>query len=262
MSNPTGLAGRTPFIAGNWKMHTTAEECVALCRAVRERIDAIEGVEKVVCPPFPFLAVAKAALYGSSVRLGAQNVHWEQQGAYTGEVSPAMLSGLVEFVIVGHSERRQHFCETDETVNRRLKAALAGGLTPILCVGETQDEREARRTEEVLSPQLRQGLADVPWRGDCVIAYEPVWAIGTGLAASGEQANETIGFIRRLLAELFEPSLADATRIQYGGSVKPENIGEYLSQPEIDGALVGGASLDAEAFAAIVRRSAEAKARA
>ena len=262
MSNQSGPAQRTPFIAGNWKMHTTADECVALCRAVYELIDAVEGVDKAVCPPFPFLAVAKAALAGSSVRLGAQNVHWEEQGAYTGEVSPAMLRGLVEFVIVGHSERRQHFCETDETVNRKLKAALAGGLTPILCVGESQDEREAGRTEEVLSRQLRQGLAGVAWSGDCVIAYEPVWAIGTGLAASGEQANETIGFIRRLLAELFEPSLADVTRIQYGGSVKPENIGEYLSQPEIDGALVGGASLDAEAFAAIVRGTAEAKARA
>ena len=252
---------RTPFIAGNWKMYTTADECVALCRAVRERVDAIEGVDKAVCPPFPFLEQAKAALAGSSVRLGAQNVHWEEQGAYTGEVSPIMLQGLVDYAIIGHSERRQYFCETDETVNRRLKAALAHGLTPIFCVGETREEREAGRTEEVLSRQVRLGLDGVAWTGACVIAYEPVWAIGTGLAASGAEANETIGSIRGLVAEAFGAAVAEATRIQYGGSVKPENAAEFLSQPEIDGVLVGGASLDAEAFTAIVRQAAEAKAR-
>src|SRR3990172_8695105 len=253
---------RTPFIAGNWKMYTTAEECVALCRAVRERVDRLQGLETAVCPPFPFLEQANEALAGSSVRLGAQNVHWEEQGAYTGEVSPLMLRSLVEYVIIGHSERRQHFCETDESVNRKLKAALAHGLTPIFCVGETREEREAGRTEQVLKRQVRQGLDGVPWTEACVIAYEPVWAIGTGLAATGEQANETIGFIRGLLAELFGPGVADATRIQYGGSVKADNAGEFFSQPEIDGALVGCASLDADAFAAIVRAAAEAKARA
>ena len=252
---------RTPFIAGNWKMYTTADECVALCRAVRERVDALHGVDKAVCPPFPFLEQAKAALAGSSVRLGAQNVHWEEQGAYTGEVSPIMLQGLVDYAIIGHSERRQYFCETDETVNRRLKAALAHGLTPIFCVGETREEREAGRTEEVLARQVRLGLDGVAWSGACVLAYEPVWAIGTGLAASGAEANETIGSIRGLVAEAFGAAVAEATRIQYGGSVKPENAAEFLSQPEIDGALVGGASLDAEAFAAIVRQAAEAKAR-
>ena len=248
---------RTPFIAGNWKMYTTTGECVALCRAVRERIDAIDGVDKAVCPPFPFLGQAKEALAGSSVRLGAQNVHWEEQGAYTGEVSPLMLQGLVDYAIIGHSERRQYFCETDETVNRRLNAALAHGLTPIFCIGETQGEREARRTQEVLTRQVRQGLDGVAWTGDCVIAYEPVWAIGTGLAASGAQANETCGFVRGLLAEMFGSDVAGTTRVQYGGSVKPENATEFLAQPEIDGALVGGASLDAEAFAAIVRAAAE-----
>src|SRR3990172_1370798 len=253
---------RTPFIAGNWKMYTNARECVELCRAVRERVDGLTGVEKAFAPPFPFLEQAKAALAGSTVRLGAQNVHWEPQGAYTGEVSPAMLQGLVDYVIVGHSERRQYFCETDETVNRKLKGALAHGLTPIFCAGETKDEREAGRTDEVLARQVRQGLDGVPWTEACVIAYEPVWAIGTGLAATGEQANETIGFIRGLLAELFGPGVADATRIQYGGSVKADNAGEFFSQPEIDGALVGCASLDADAFAAIVRAAAEAKARA
>jgi triosephosphate isomerase len=244
---------RTPFIAGNWKMFTTAQEAVALCRAVRERVDGLAGVDVAVCPPFPHLERAKAALEGSRVGLGAQNVHWEEQGAFTGEVSPKMLQGLVRYVIVGHSERRQHFCETDETVNGRLKAAIAHGLTPIFCVGETKQEREAGQTEAVLARQVRRGLDGVSWTGACVVAYEPVWAIGTGLAASGAQANETIGYIRGLLAELFGDAIASATRIQYGGSVKAENAAEFLAQPEIDGALVGGASLDAEAFAAIVR---------
>jgi triosephosphate isomerase len=253
-------SNRIPVIAGNWKMYTTAEECVALCRAVRERIDAIAGVDKAICPPFPFLREAKAALEGSSIALGAQNVHWEPQGAYTGEVSPLMLRGLVDCVIIGHSERRQYFCETDDTVNRRLKAALAHGLTPIVCVGETKDERAAGRTDEVLTRQVREGLAGVPWTGACVVAYEPVWAIGTGLAATGEQANETVGSIRALLGGLFGAEIAQETRIQYGGSVKAENIAEFVAQPEIDGALVGGASLDADAFAAIVRAAADAKA--
>jgi triosephosphate isomerase len=244
---------RTPFIAGNWKMFTTAQEAVELCRAVRQRVDGLAGVDVAVCPPFPHLERARAALEGSRVGLGAQNVHWEEQGAYTGEVSPKMLQGLVRYVIVGHSERRQHFCETDETVNGRLKAAIAHGLTPIFCVGETRQEREAGQTEAVLARQVRRGLDGVPWTGVCVIAYEPVWAIGTGLAASGSQANETIGYIRGLVAELFGSSVASATRILYGGSVKADNAAEFLSQPEIDGALVGGASLDAEAFAAIVR---------
>ena len=257
MSNETPPT-RTPFVAGNWKMHTSGVECVALCRAVRDSIDDIPGVDKAVCPPFPFLREAMGAFAGSTVRVGAQNVHWEDQGAYTGEVSPLMLQGLVEFVIVGHSERREHFGETDATVNLRLKAALRNNLTPIFCVGETQKEREAGRMEKVLSRQVRQGLKGVPWSGRCVIAYEPVWAIGTGLAATSEQANDAIGFIRKLVAEAFDAEIAGATRIQYGGSVKPENAAELFAQPEIDGALVGGASLDADAFAAIVRAAADA----
>jgi triosephosphate isomerase len=244
---------RTPFIAGNWKMFTTADEAVALCRAVRERVEGLRGVDVAVCPPFVHLERAKAALEGSRVGLGAQNVHWEEQGAFTGEVSAAMLQGLVQYAIVGHSERRQYFCETDETANGRLKAAIAHGLTPIFCVGETRQEREAGRTQGVLARQMRRGLDGVPWTGACVIAYEPVWAIGTGLAASGAQANEAIGYIRGLARELFGDAIADATRVQYGGSVKAENAAEFLSQPEVDGALVGGASLDAEAFAAIAR---------
>jgi triosephosphate isomerase len=257
MSNSDGPNARTPFVAGNWKMYTTADECVSLCTAVREAIDALTGVEKAVCPPFPFLQQAKAALAGSNLRLGAQNAHWEEQGAYTGEVSPLMLKDLVDYVIIGHSERRQHFGETDETVNRRLKAVLAQELTPIFCIGETQEEREGGRTEDVLSRQVRQGLDGVPWTGDYVIAYEPVWAIGTGLAATGEQANDAAAFIRGLVRETFGAAVAEATRIQYGGSVKAENAAEFLHLPQIDGALVGGASLDAEGFAAIVRQAVD-----
>ena len=247
---------RTPFIAGNWKMHTNAEECVTLCKAIVEEIGSVRGVEVSVCPPFPYLQTARRALDGSSVRLGAQNVHWEESGAYTGEVSPAMLSGLVDDVIIGHSERRQYFGETDGTVNQRLLAALAHGLRPIFCVGETQQERESNKTDDILSRQLRAGLDGVAWTADSVIAYEPVWAIGTGLAATAEQANETIAFIRSLLGELFDSSIAEATRIQYGGSVKPDNAAELFAQPDIDGALVGGASLDAVAFAEIVKAAA------
>ncbi|MEX2160036.1 MAG: triose-phosphate isomerase [Dehalococcoidia bacterium] len=248
---------RPPFIAGNWKMHTNAQECVALCKAVRERVAGIVGVEVGVCPPFPFLANAQQALAGSSIRLGAQNAHWEAHGAFTGEVSPSMLRGLVDYAIIGHSERRQYFCETDATVNKRLKAVLGHGLLPIFCIGETRAEREADRMEDVLSRQVREGLAGVAWTRECVVAYEPVWAIGTGLAATAEQANEAIGFIRGLLRETAGAEIADATRVQYGGSVKADNAAELFAQPEIDGALVGGASLDADAFAAIVRAAAD-----
>jgi len=250
------IATRTPFIAGNWKMHTTPGECDALCCAIAERVATVAGVEVSVCPPFPYLHQARQSLAGSAVRLGAQNVHWEEKGAFTGEVSPAMLRGLVDDVIIGHSERRQHFGETDETVNRRLRAALAHDLRPIVCVGETQQQRESGETNNVLARQVRDGIGGVDWNGDCVVAYEPVWAIGTGLAASPEDANEATGYIRSLLAELFGDEAARATRIQYGGSVKPDNAADYLGQPEIDGALVGGASLDADAFAAIVRAAA------
>jgi triosephosphate isomerase len=254
------MAGRTPFVAGNWKMYTSADDCVALCAAVVRATGAVAGVDVAVCPPFVHLERARAALAGSRVRLGAQNVHWEPQGAYTGEVSAPMLAGLADCVIIGHSERRQYFCETDETVNRRLKAALVHGLTPIVCVGETLHEREAGHTDEVLTRQVRAGLDGAAWTGDCVIAYEPVWAIGTGLAATGPQANEAVALIRRLVGEMFGSSTAEAMRIQYGGSVKADNAAEFFGQPDIDGALVGGASLDADAFAAIVRAAAKSPA--
>ena len=250
---------RTPIVAANWKMHTTVRTAAELCQALRESIDGVKGVEKVVCPPFPFLTLAQQTLAGSSLKVGAQNVFWEEKGAFTGEVSPPMLSDLCEYVIVGHSERRKYFGETDETVNRRLRAALAQGLRPIFCIGETGDERQAGRTEEVLLRQVRGGLAGIEIGPGFVVAYEPVWAIGTGVPATGEMANETIGLIRRELASLYGGELAEAARIQYGGSVDGANIDEFMAESEIDGALVGGASLKADVFTTIVAEAARLK---
>jgi len=230
-----------------------------LCQALRESIDGVKGVEKVVCPPFVFLALARDALAGSSIKVGAQNVFWEEKGAFTGEVSPPMLADLCQYVIIGHSERRKYFGETDETVNRRLKATLAQGLQPIFCIGETGDERQGGRTEEVLLRQVRGGLAGIEIAPGFVVAYEPVWAIGTGVPATGEMANEAIALIRRELASLYGGELAQAARIQYGGSVDGANIAEFMAQPEIDGALVGGASLKADVFTTIVAEAARLK---
>jgi len=253
------MSRRIPIVAANWKMHTTVNTATELFRALRESIDGVKSVEKVVCPPFVFLALAQQALAGSSIKVGAQNVFWEEKGAFTGEISPPMLVDFCEYVIIGHSERRKYFGETDETVNRRLKAALAQGLRPIFCVGETADERQARRTEEVLLRQVRGGLAGIEIAPGFVVAYEPVWAIGTGVPATGEMANETIGLIRRELASLYGDELAQAARIQYGGSVDGANIAEFMAQPEIDGALVGGASLKADVFTTIVAEAARLK---
>lgn len=247
---------RTPIIAGNWKMNTTADSALELCRGVRERSAAVDGVEKVVCPPFPFLSLAARELRGSSINVGAQNVHWEAKGAYTGEVSTAMLVGSADFVIVGHSERRAYFCETDETVNKKVRAVLAAGLRPIMCVGETESEREDGETEAVLVRQVREGLRDIDLPDGFAIAYEPVWAIGTGKAASGAMANDAIGLIRRQVRDMFGAGKADSLRILYGGSVTAENIAEFISEPEIDGALVGGACLKADSFASIIEQSA------
>jgi triosephosphate isomerase len=254
------MSKRTPFVAGNWKMYTTGDECAELIRSLYDQRIDTTTVDVAICPPFPHLREASSGLVGLGIRLGAQNVHWEDEGAFTGEVSAPMLEGLVDCVIIGHSERRQYFCETDETVNKRLQAALTHGLKPIVCVGETRDEREGGQTEDVLSRQVRAGLEGSAWTDECTIAYEPVWAIGTGLAATGPQANETIAYIRSLVSDMFGSDVASAMRMQYGGSVKAENAAEFFSQPEIDGALVGGASLDATAFAAIVRAAAESKA--
>ncbi|MDO8716153.1 MAG: triose-phosphate isomerase [Dehalococcoidales bacterium] len=250
---------RTPLIAGNWKMNTTLDEAGKLVTAMRPGLDAIQGVEKVVCPPFISLAAVKETLKGSTVKLGAQNIHFEEKGAYTGEVSPLMLAGLCEFVIIGHSERRQYFGETDEVVNKKLRAALKVGLKPIMCVGERLEQNEAGKTKEVVTGQVKAGLAGLAYSFDMVIAYEPIWAIGTGRAATGAQANETIGLIRRQFAELYGKENAGKLRILYGGSVTAENIAEFVSQDEIDGGLVGGASLKADQFVSIVRQTHEIK---
>ncbi len=250
---------RLPIIAGNWKMNTTVEEAVALVRDMLGGLQDIGGVEKVVCPPFVSLAEVKPVLEHSSVKLGAQNLHFEEKGAYTGEVSPAMLTGLCQYVIVGHSERRQLFGETDEIVNRKVKAAFKFKLLPIMCVGETLAENEGGRTEEVVTRQVKMGLAGLDQPGGLVIAYEPIWAIGTGKAATGQQANATIGLIRQTVRGLFGDEAAAALRIQYGGSVTGANIVEFISQPEIDGGLVGGASLKAPEFVSIVEQTAKTK---
>jgi len=247
---------RIPIIAGNWKMHTTAKSALDLARGTKECTHGIDGVEKVACPPFPFLALVAEALEGSAVKVGAQNMHWELQGAYTGEVSAPMLQGLVEFVIIGHSERRAYFCESDETVNKKVKAALSAGLRPIMCVGETERERESGKTNEILIRQTHGALNDVDIPDGFAIAYEPVWAIGTGKAATGAMANEAIALIRSQVAALAGGPRAASLRILYGGSVTPDNIAEFIREPDIDGALVGGACLRVDSFASIVEQSA------
>jgi triosephosphate isomerase len=218
-------------------------------------------VEKVLCPPFVSLVAINMMLQDSSIKLGAQNMYFETKGAYTGEISPLMLSELCEFVILGHSERRWYFGETDEIVNKKVKAALVNKLKPILCVGERLAENEAGKTEEVINRQVTAALNGIEPVSNLVIAYEPVWAIGTGKAASGEQATATIQFIRGVVAKLWNKSIAQDSRILYGGSVTSANIAEFISHPEIDGALVGGASLKAEEFVGIVKQTAEIKGR-
>lgn len=248
---------RLPIIAGNWKMHTTVEEAVALVREMRqELLNATSQVEIVLCPPFVSVAAVAAEVRGTPIKLGAQNMHHEDRGAYTGEVSPAMLAPLCDYVILGHSERRQYFGETDQGVSKKIPAALRHGLKPILCVGENLAQNEAGRTLEVVTRQVQEALRAVPSLGGLVIAYEPVWAIGTGRPATGEGANGVIGFIRQLLGQLYGPEAAQMTRLQYGGSVTAANAAEFLVQPEIDGALVGGASLKVNEFIAIVNQAA------
>ncbi len=251
---------RVPMIAGNWKMNTTVSEAIELVNEMRQGLDEIDGVDKVICPPFISLAAVYGAIKGSSVRLGAQNLYFEEKGAYTGEISPLMLADLCEFVIIGHSERRQYFNETGEMVNKKILAALRIGLKPILCIGERLEENEAGRTEEIITEQLRSSLAGVDYPGSLTIAYEPVWAIGTGKAATGEQANKTIGFIRGKIAKLYSDGIAQDMRILYGGSVNADNIAKFVQQPEIDGALVGGASLKATDFVSIVKQTSQIRA--
>ena len=252
---------RNPFVAGNWKMNTTATEAEKLVIEMLDKLDRIEGVERVLCPPFVSLVAINMMLQGSSLKLGAQNMYFETKGAYTGEISSPMLRELCEFVILGHSERRWYFGETDEIVNKKVKAALANKLQPILCVGERLAENEAGKTEEVINRQVTAALNGIEPVSNLVIAYEPVWAIGTGKAASGKQAAATIQFIRDVLAKLWNKSIAQDLRILYGGSVTSANISEFISHTEIDGALVGGASLKAEEFVSIVAQTAEIKGR-
>jgi triosephosphate isomerase len=253
---------RMPIIAGNWKMHKTIPEAVALVHALKRPLAEVEGVEKVVCPTAVCLSAVREAIGDAQIGLGAQNVYFEEQGAYTGEIAPGMLEGLCDYVIIGHSERRGYFDETDEMVNKKVKAALAHHLTPIVCVGETLQLRKAGQTAAWVRKQVvaaLEGLSATEVAG-LVIAYEPIWAIGTGVAATSQDAQEVIGdVVRPLLAERYDAQVSGAVRIQYGGSVKPGNAAELMSMPDIDGALVGGASLDANDFAEIVRLTLQSK---
>ncbi len=247
---------RKPIVAGNWKMNKTVEEARELVSALIPLVKDMTDVKVVLCPPAPALLPVAALLEGTEIGLGAQNMHWEASGAYTGELAPAMVGEFGDFVILGHSERRAYFGESDETVNKKVLAAQANGLTPIVCVGESLEENKAGETANVVSRQIKEGLKDVS--PALVIAYEPIWAIGTGLAATGEMANHTIKSIRAVLAELFGEAEAEKIRILYGGSVKGSNAAEFFTQSDIDGALVGGASLKADAFAEIAAAAQDA----
>jgi triosephosphate isomerase len=248
------MTPRTPIVAGNWKMNTTAVEALALLECMLPGLIAVPDVERVLCPPFVSLAVMAPRLAGTGIGLGAQTMHWDDAGAFTGEVSPLMLKPLCTHVIIGHSERRAYFGETDATVDKRVHAAFRHGLTPIVCVGETLSENEKGEAASVVSRQIREGLAglDAAQAERLVIAYEPVWAIGTGRAATPDGANAVTGVIRAALGDMFGSQAAAAIRIQYGGSVTAANAASFLSQPEIDGALVGGASLKPNEFVQIV----------
>ncbi len=251
---------RTPLVAGNWKMNMTVEGARALVYAMSARLREIKGVEKVLCPPFTSLQVVRALLEGSDLGLGAQDMYWEEKGAFTGEVSPAMVRELCQYVILGHSERRASFGETDETVNKKVLAAARVDLTPIVCVGETLQQYEAGATADVVSRQIKQGLAQVSsdFAPRLIVAYEPVWAIGTGKASTVENAAGVVEkVIRPALGALFGAAVGGTIRVLYGGSVTAANAAQYFGNPEIDGALVGGASLKADDFVAITQAAAK-----
>lgn len=253
---------RIPIVAGNWKMHKTPEESLRFVGDLLPKIANYHRIEKIVAPTFLALTAVASALAGSSVKVAAQNGHWQASGAYTSEVSAAMLRPYVSYVIVGHSECRAHLNETDESVNRKAKAALAQGLGAIIAVGESLAQNDAGETVSFVSGQVRAALAGISAAdmARVVIAYEPIWAIGTGRSASGGLANGIIAeAVRAPIADIYGSAIADATRIQYGGSVKPANMAEFMAQPDIDGALVGGASLDAQDFAALIEIAAEVK---
>jgi triosephosphate isomerase len=250
---------RVPLIAGNWKMHGTLREAADLAGGILKQLEGLEGVEVVVCPPFPYLFRVREVLDGSKVALGAQDCHWDEKGAYTGEVSPMMLKETgCRYVLLGHSERRHIIGESNDQIGRKVKATLAHGLTPILCVGELLEERSMGVTYEVIDRQLSKGLGGLPAAeaAGLVLAYEPVWAIGTGKTATPRQASEVHRYVRKELSKMFGEATARNIRILYGGSVKPDNIKDLMAEEDIDGALVGGASLDPATFAAIVRSAA------
>ncbi len=247
---------RRPIIAGNWKMHNTSSQGIALVQELAKLTADAKDVDIVVCPTFTTLAAVATALKDTNIHLGAQNMHFEKKGAFTGEITAEMLKDVCcEYVIIGHSERRQYFAETDTTVNKKTKAALEANLVPIVCVGESLEEREAGTTETVVGAQVRAGLEGLTneQAATVVVAYEPIWAIGTGRTASADDANAVCAFVRRTLADMFGQETADKIRVQYGGSVKADNIAELMSKSDIDGALVGGASLDAVGFSKIVK---------
>lgn len=251
---------RIPFVAGNWKMNKTIQEARELVSALAPKLDEVKGVEKVLCPPFLALGDTSMLLKGTSVGLGAQNMHWEEKGAFTGEIAPAMVKELCEYVILGHSERRTYFGETDESVNKKVLAAQKYDLTPIVCVGETLEQYESNQTRDIVTAQTSLGLKGISpeFAAQIVVAYEPVWAIGTGKASTGDAANVVIKeYIRAVIADMYGESVAQAVRVLYGGSVTAANAAEFFSQPDIDGALVGGASLKLDEFTAITTAAAK-----
>ncbi|MFH1504649.1 MAG: triose-phosphate isomerase [Candidatus Omnitrophota bacterium] len=249
---------RKPFIAGNWKMHKTIKEAIELANGLKRELIDIDKADILICPVFTALSEVSDVVIESNIKLGAQNVYWEEKGAWTGEIAPLMLKDAgCKYVIIGHSERRKYFFETDETVNKRIKAALAAGLLPIVCVGETLEEREAQKTIDVVQTQLEGGLRDINEEENkkIIIAYEPVWAIGTGKTATPAQAQEVHKFIRGRIGEKYSSRAAENVIILYGGSVKPSNTRELINEPDIDGFLVGGASLEIGSFSEIVKNS-------
>jgi len=249
---------RKPMMAGNWKMNKTPAEAADLAKAIVNRVGVVSTVDCVICPPYVDLAVVQNATNGSNVAVGAQNLHGEISGAYTGEISAAMLQGLVSYVIIGHSERRQYFAESDETVNQKIHTALANHLIPILCVGESLEQNQAGATASFVSGQVKAALTGLSAEQvqSLVIAYEPIWAIGTGLAATPDEAGNTCGVVRSVVAELYGQVVAGNTRVLYGGSTNDKNIGDIMQQAEIDGALIGGAALKAESYCAMVETTA------
>lgn len=247
---------RKPIIAGNWKMNKTISEAVELVKALKNLVADVTDVEIVVGPTYTALSAVADAIKGSNIKLSAQDMYWEKSGAFTGEISPLMLKDVgCEYVIIGHSERRLYFSETNETVNKKVKAAHEYSIRPIMCVGEKLEEREAGITNDVVKDHVTNGLVGLTEEQmiATVIAYEPVWAIGTGKTATPEQAQDVHGFIRGLISEMYSPSVADEVIIQYGGSVKPDNVAQLMAKPDIDGGLIGGASLDAESFTKIIK---------